>query len=422
MMKKLFHVFLSLLILYFILSMITGYFSRGHELTYQLLRHDDEITIHEKMVRRTKHEIDHYYFDFQIGDMKFSYQILDDFRQKKKIIDDIKYLSDRDYQCFLPIFKDKKILTDAICKGSDGIYYPYQSIEQPSRKLKTWIQSLEKIGYNGRQYQDHRNIHTTVDLLTFYSENKQDDFEFGITGYKGIYIFDREMKNILLFEHDVYQRELSAFVGEYYVVANYNESYDFNTFYMVRLRDGKKQTITTNQLISHDSYLAGVVGDEVYIIDRGNKRQYVLSVSKRTVKEIGNEADGMRYYEKGRWTTVPSSRFTLQETKFDVFVEKKQGSLILFMEGDGAHSGYCYYYQKIGKQYRIYRANKQNKNIKTYLFTTDHIERVQTKKHYIFYQVGNEIHYYHDKTGNRTFIADSELEFNQDILYGVYEK
>ncbi|MCI8445016.1 MAG: hypothetical protein HFG15_01120 [Bacilli bacterium] len=422
MMKKLFHVFLSLLILYFILSMIMGYFSQGHEVTYQLLRRDDEITIHEKMVRRTKQEIDHYYFDIEIGDMKFSYQILDDFHQKKEIIDDIKYLSDHNYQCFLPVFKGETILTDIICKGSDDIYYPYQSIDQPSKKLKTWVQSLEKHGYDKRQYQDRRNVHTTVDLLTFYSDNQQENFEFGITSYKGIYIFDQKMKNVELFDHDVYQRELSAFVGEYYVVANYNESYDFNTFYMVRLKDGKQQTITTNQLISHDSYLAGVVGDEVYIIDRGNKRQYVLSTSKKTIKEIGNEADGMRYYEKGSWTTVPSTRFTLQETKFDVFMEKTQGSMTLFMEGEGAHSGYRYYYQKMGKEYRIYRANKQNEMVKTYLFTTDHIERIQTGKHYIFYQVGNEIHYYHDQTGNRTFIADSELEFNPDILYGVYEK
>lgn len=422
-MKKLFRVFLSLAILYLVLSSVKGCTNKGHTIKYPIYRKQDDVMITESFVRRTKQELDHYYFKIKIGEHDFFYQTMSLSGNKKEVIDDILYLDDKEYLCILPIFKKDGIMSDVICKNKkQNIYYNYHDIQHPTSTMKTFVHSLLKSGYYERHYQDNKNKIEKIDMLTFYPNNTQDDFDFGITNYKGIYTIDDKVKNISLFDHDVYTRKLSAFVNGYYVVANYNEKYDFNSFYFVNLYDGTKYELELPLPIANDSYIAGVVNNKIYIIDKSNKRQYECSISKKTWKEVGNEIDGMRYYEDGEWKIVPSSRFTLKETTFKTNKEKKEEDYTLFLSTDGKKSGYHYYYKKMDKQYQIYRSNKQNSEVKTYLFTTDHIKTIEISKEYIFYQNGNEVHYYHDRTGNRTLLVDSELEFNKGILFGFYEK
>lgn len=422
-MKKLFRIFLSLAILYLILSSVKSCTSKGHTVEYQLLRKQDDIMITESFVRKTKQELDHYYFDIQIGKNEFLYQTMALSGNKKEVIDDIEYLDDKEYLCVLPIFKKQGIISDVICKNKKlNVYYNYTDMTKPTEAMKGFTRSLSKYGYYERNYQDNKNKIEKINLLTFYPNNTQDDFDFGITNYKGIYTIDDKVKNISLFDHDVYTRKLSAFVNGYYVVANYNEKYDFNSFYFIHLYDGTKYELELPLPIASDSYIAGVVDDNIYVVDKSNKRQYECSVSKRTWKEVGNEIDGMRYYENQEWTTVPSSRFTLKETTFKISKEEKDGDYTLFLSTDGKNSGYHYYYKKDGDYYRIYRSNKQDAKAKTYLFTTNNIKTIRISKGYIFYQVQNEIHYYHDRTGNRTLLVDSELEFNKGIIFGFYEK
>ena len=323
----------------------------------------------------------------------------------------------------LPIFQDKQILTDIVCKNKNDEYLNYSSLEKTSEKLQMFAKNMEKYGYQPRNYRENKNGKKKIDLLELYPNNIPTNISFGLTNYKGLYYLkDSQLSNVLLFDQDIYTREISTFVENYYVVADYNDVYDIKNFFLINLKDGSKEVVTSKEAIASDSYVAGVVEDCVYIIDKSNKKEYQLSVRDKEIIEIGNEKTNMKYYNEGKWEIVPYSRMTLKNTYFDLFKEKVDGDYHLFLKTAGASTGYSYYYKKVDDKYEIYRAQTGNDQIKMYLFTTDNIEHIYCSKHYIFYQVNNEVKYYSDMTGIRTLLSNSELEFNQDILFGVYEK
>lgn len=422
-MKRLCQVFFSLCIFYLLLSSILSMISKGHNINYVILRKQDEIEISEKFVRRTKNEENSYSLKLTVADDNFDYHLLHTFNKRKKIVKDVHYQKDGEYSCMLPIFIDNQILTDIICKNKNDIYYNYSTIKEPSLKLQEFAQAMNKYGYKKRQYQDQTNVKRKVDLLELYTNNIPENLLFGITNYKGLYLLkDKQLSNVLLFDQDIYTREISTFVDNYYVVADYDDVYDLKTFYLINLKDGSKEKILSNDAIASDSYITGIVDDTIYIVDKSNKKQYGLSVSNKKIVEIGNEIDNMKYYDQDNWLTVPYSRMTLKNTYFDTFKENKDGDYTLFSKTNGQYTGYSYYYKIVDGKYEIYRSQNKDEKNKMYLFTTDNIDTIKCSKHYIFYQIKNEIKYYSDMTGIRTLLSNSELEFNKDIMYGIYEK
>ena len=82
---------------------------------------------------------------------------------------------------------------------------------------------------------------------------------------------------------------------------------------------------------------------------------------------------------------------------------------------------YYYLYKKNGSYYDVYYCNKNNKNIRTYLFKTSNIDSVIYFDDVIYYQKDNMIYYY-SNYGSRRVLSYSEFEFNSDLSFGVYKK
>ena len=87
----------------------------------------------------------------------------------------------------------------------------------------------------------------------------------------------------------------------------------------------------------------------------------------------------------------------------------------------GKKQGFYYLYKKENNKYLVYRADVQNPKITTYLFTTTNPNSVIYLNDYIYFKNGTTIYYYTQK-GVRKVIDNSELEFNDDISFGVYTK
>ena len=82
---------------------------------------------------------------------------------------------------------------------------------------------------------------------------------------------------------------------------------------------------------------------------------------------------------------------------------------------------YYYIYEKQNNHYNVYRADIQNKKIKTYLFQTTDLDSVIYLDDTIYYINGNTFNYYNN-FGNRKVIKNTELEFNPDLSFGVYKR
>ena len=79
-------------------------------------------------------------------------------------------------------------------------------------------------------------------------------------------------------------------------------------------------------------------------------------------------------------------------------------------------------FDKVGSNYNVYRANVQNKKNITYLFKVADISDVYYVDEYIYYKKGNKLMYYTDKTGSRTILEYDELDFNENLVFGIYER
>ena len=103
----------------------------------------DEFKILEKRLKRTKGEIDNYYFEITKDDITFSIQTKTDISSSQQVIKEVKYFNDGNYICILPITKDDGIISDILCE-KDGIYYNYNSLVSKDSKLDEFASDLSK--------------------------------------------------------------------------------------------------------------------------------------------------------------------------------------------------------------------------------------------------------------------------------------
>lgn len=106
-----------------------------------------------------------------------------------------------------------------------------------------------------------------------------------------------------VFEKDVYNQKLATFTNQYYVVADYDESYNFNKFYIIDLIKRTKDEVASDTKISFDSYIQGSVDGKVYVYDKENKKQYEINTDKKTIALISNANSDVVFYNNG-WTEI----------------------------------------------------------------------------------------------------------------------
>ena len=83
---------------------------------------------------------------------------------------------------------------------------------------------------------------------------------------------ENKIKTIELFDEDNYETNVKTIVDENYVIANYNQKYDFNEFYLIDVTNGKKDELIVNYDINFDSYVNGVYENSFFIFD--NEEQF----------------------------------------------------------------------------------------------------------------------------------------------------
>jgi len=78
-------------------------------------------------------------------------------------------------------------------------------------------------------------------------------------------------------------------------------------------------------------------------------------------------------------------------------------------------------YEKEGKYYNVYSISDSNKKQRTFLFKTSDLNSVTYLDGYIYFKKDNSYYYYSPK-GIRKLIENSEMNFNDTLKFGVYEK
>ena len=109
----------------------------------------------------------------------------------------------------------------------------YHNILNRSEKLEEFVNSIKE--YNSYNY-NQKVDYIDNDNISFNSNYNA----IGIlTNYKGYYDLKTKEK-IQLFTNDVYSQPISTFVNEYYIIADYNQTYEFDKIFVIDITNGKK--------------------------------------------------------------------------------------------------------------------------------------------------------------------------------------
>lgn len=405
-MKFLFRTLIILIITFFTLKFAIFFFNNGHETSNNI----GNFNIKENL---QVNENNNYYFQITHEDFNLNFQINKNFNKDENVISKIQYQNIDGYECILPIFKGNEILTDIMCLKDNTITYAH---DLNNDKLNEFQEELRKYGYNKEDFQDNADPVNLSNTQTLYKDNLLENHYIAMESYKGLNLFNSDTSVAQIFENDVYKKPISLFYDKYYIVADYSDEYAFKYFYVVNIINGTKTEIRSYDEISFDSYIQGAVDNDIYLFDPDARVQYKISLEYETVEQVGNK-DNIKYYN-GTWTTMTLNE-ALSGKKFDnYYTDEIEGYSKVDKIGD--KTGYYYMYEQIDNGYNVYRADIQNKNLRTYLFTTTNINSVIYLEDAIYYQNNNDFNYYNNK-GNRKIITNTELQFNDDINLGVYK-
>ena len=227
--------FLSILI---ILKIIVFMLNPGHKVEYNI----GNFEVTESL--DTKND-NNYYFVIKGEKIKLNFQTKYNFNKAEKVIKKLIYKKIDGYDCFLPVFKDNKLLTDIMCL-KDGIIHNGFELGESITK------DFSKYGYSSKIYKDTSSEITVTNTQTLYKDNIPENNYIGIETYRGLTLFNSKDSMINIFENDVYKKPISIFMDKYYVVADYNSEYSFKHFYVVNLINGEKKTIRSYDDISFE--------------------------------------------------------------------------------------------------------------------------------------------------------------------------
>ena len=403
-MKYLFKTLIIFTITFIALKFILFLFDTGHTVNYNI----GNFKVKEEL--KTK-ENNNYYFELEHENFKINFQISQNYNKAEKVISKIQYKKIDDYTCVLPIFKNGKILTDVICLKDNDITY---ANNLNNKKIKEYLKTLEKYGYNQNDFQDKASEIKLSNTQTIYQDNFIENHYIAMETYKGLNLFNGSASNVEIFDNDVYTKPISFFTDKYYIVADYTENYTFKIFHVINIINGKQIDIRSYDDISFDSYIEGAIGTDIYLFDRDANKQYKISIENESVEQF-HDKDNLQTYN-GKWENMSLSDAINGTTFNNYYTDDIEGYDKVDKVGN-----YYYIYQQENDHYKVYRSDIQNKKLKTYLFDTTNLNSIIYLDDTIYYQNGNTFYYYNNY-GSRKVITNTELEFNNDISFGVYEK
>lgn len=424
-MKRLFSTILILFFMFTAFQVFFNIFGSGHKVSYSLENNENSFLLKETYVSNDKKELNSYYIEIKKGDELFNFQITYNFYGTSRIVKEIVSFSNDNYNCILPIFNEKKILTDLICK-KNKVQYMYAKLKGKDKELDEFALSLKNHNYDENQFLDN-TLEVKIDnTATVYTNNIVKSHYFVTNSYRGIYTINEDnlqkMFKVDIFTKDTYKRPISAIVDKYYITADYSQNYSFDQFKMVDITNNKATELFINGKIEHSSYIQGVVENKLYLFDYYNKKQYEIRVNPHSIVEVGNSQTDIKHYELGTWTRIPISEAVSKKPKFNLYNEQEKGNWYKVEKTGGEKTGYIYYFKKVGNEYEVYRANQSNDTLLTYLFKTKNVDNMKYIDDFVYYKNDKSIKYYNDYYGERTIFQNSELTFNDSLYYNVYKK
>ena len=240
-----------------------------------------------------------------------------------------------------------------------------------------------QLGYKGED--EHVVKHPKV---TLYNLMKKDYYLWNYHGFT--LINNKDYKEIRLFKNDTYDAEIITNLGDYILVANYDQDYYFNKFIVYNMKKKKDSEFKTNKDISFNSEILGNYKKSVYLVDKKHEREYeiVPEYSKiRLLKKPVYLNDGLHYTKVKKiinnevtWNNnylinykIIDNKLYLNYDDTDILVSNNAVDKIMYQTDLGVYYlvlDTLYYYEPNKLETRILKYSEWqfNKNIKIIIY------------------------------------------------------
>lgn len=391
---------LVLLLVLLILTIICKNILTFDSISYKIKVDQNKIKIKEIVNK------DNYYIEIKTGKNIYPIRIYDNITKKRKIVKDIYLYKDKNIECILPVINNK-LSIDMMCY-KDETLYDYHTIIGDNNSLDKYVDSIKL--YNLNNFQNKHINKKTIGTVKYNIFNNFNNI-VAITTYKGLIINDEEIN---IFKKDIYNNNLSTFIDNYYIIADYEKKYSFNNFYIINLNNKKITKLESKNDISYDSYIQGIVDNKIYLYDKDNENQYEIDIKENKIKIVSNNKY-IKYYTNKKWEKINKTKAN-KEIYFDYETLDNNFTSYDYVEET---DNYYYLYKKDGISYKLYRVDKNNINIYKYIIDVP-TTNIYFKNDYLYYVYKDKLYYYSDSTGLKTILENSELEFNDTIKYYIY--
>ncbi len=183
----------------------------------------------------------------------------------RKLIDDITLTQSDNEVCILP--NSKRIDFYPLCQNEEDMY-SYNLANNHDLEF---------------QYPNVVDENKTYNKITIHNLN---NLNYLIFNYRGFYLLNKENKEIKLFSKDIYLLDLVYQINNYLLVADYNQNYYFNKFYLINIKNGKVKEIETDVNISFNSIFLGDYKNKVYLLDKKEEKEYAINIKKEKIEEV----------------------------------------------------------------------------------------------------------------------------------------
>ena len=383
---------------------------KTHDITYTISNNDIPITIHETFSKE-----EGYYIEITKNNEKWEYIVPDQFKKSKQIIKNIELYESDQFQCIFPIFKGNTILFDISCIDNNTITY-YHNLRGKESGLDQFAQQISETIYPYNNWVDNTQEEKKLGSITLYPENTINNHYVGTMNYKGVLSIQKDIKEIPVFNKDIYNIDIKGVYNQYILLPNYNDTYTFRSFYLIDIINQKQKEIKSHYDISFDSYIQGNIDNNFYLVDISNRKQYKIDIKNLEIELVGTNETGFQFFD-GTMQTIPAN----QAINKKMFFSKPILSMQEYEHVD-LYNSYYYGIEKEQNQYNVYRINVKNTEYRTYLFSIPSITPLKYIEDYVYFQNGEYIYIYHDQFGVKKILRNTEFSFNDTLFYTVTKK
>lgn len=342
---------LILLLIVLIILIVIGlkYLPRDYKIKYEI----SNVTVIEKY----NYDDKYYSFNFSFNGMSIDYNIQKEYISSKKLITNISLLNDSN--CLK--INSKLLNEDIICKDNDKYY---------------------------TSFYDEKDFNKEIDKYENYKIYNLNNHKYYLWNYNYFVYLSNEKKDIIkLFDDDVYKLELSFKNKNNIYIANYDDKYSFDLFYVINTEKNKVSKTKLNIDLYFDSYVLGEYNKYVYIYDKQKETEYRIDLNDgETIK------NNYEYYNNGKWIGTTKNKLN-------------KGNISFIDDSN--------FYYSVDNGLLVF--NTPNYKLNTSNIVVDYL--VDSNNYEAFFISGDTLYYVNIYSGINKVLSCKEWKYNQSNVF-----